>query len=275
MRSSVLRFFFILLFVILALPVLAKEEPSPTPTREEPLPFFPDLPRPDKTPEPQASSSPSSSPSSAPSLQQEMQIRCFENLSRTQMLLEVYALNNEFQYPEDLEKLESWLNRDFSRKTEKHLSVPLDPVIQKNFLYIRSEDGLTYTLSPPAPDKYGLPDFSFSNFPWVSSEKIGTLKREAEKWKKERPLFDCERNLKKLQDALERFYVDNQGVYPVSLEKLLPKYLKEIPACPSSGNAYIYQKKRNGKQFEISCPNPAEHNLQELKITSGSGLIKK
>lgn len=271
MRSSVLRFFFILLFVILALPVLAKEEPSPTPASEPPIPFFPDLPRPDKTPEPQASSS----PSSASSFQQEMQIRCFENLSRTQMLLEVYALNNEFQYPEDLEKLESWLNRDFSRKTEKHLSVPLDPVIQKNFLYIRSEDGLTYTLSPPAPDKYGLSDFSFSNFPWVSSEKIGTLKREAEKWKKERPLFDCEKNLKKLQDALERFYVDNQGVYPVSLEKLLPKYLKEIPTCPSLGNTYVYQKKRNGKQFEISCPNPAEHNLQELKITSVSGLIKK
>ncbi len=269
MRKSLIRLVAIILLLIAALPAWAAEEPSPSPSTGEPVPFFPDLPRPDRTPEPQPT------PTATPSLQQEIQIRCFENLSRTQALLEVFALNNEFVYPENLEKLEEWLNGEFSRKTEKHLGIPLDPLTQKSLVYSRSDDGLSYSLSLPDPGKYGLPEFSFANYPWIGTEKIATLKREAEKWRQEKPLVDCEKNLKKIQDALERYYVDNQGIYPVAPEKLTPRYLREIPVCPATGGAYSYQKKRNGKQFDLSCPNPGEHGLQELGISSAGGLIKR
>jgi len=218
---------------------------------------------------------PATSAPQAPSLQQEMLLRCIENLSRAQLFLELYALNNEFQYPENFEKLEFWLNEQYSKKAEKTFSVPLDPVTQKPFLYAASVDGYRYTLAVPSSEKYGLPDLKVSNFSWLPKERLEALKEEAEKWKAEKPLRDCEGNLKKIQNALEMYYVDNQGLYPVTLDKLVPKYLPKEPACPLTGASYLYLKKANGKQFEASCPNAKEHGLEELRITSSGSLIEK
>jgi len=48
-------------------------------------------------------------------------------------------------------------------------------------------------------------------------------------------LTACEENERNLATALELYYADNDGSYPMKLQKLTPTYLKSIPTCPSGG----------------------------------------
>lgn len=45
----------------------------------------------------------------------------------------------------------------------------------------------------------------------------------------------------KIAAALELYSLDNEGIYPQTMEKLVPKYLNEIPKCPYT-NEGIYEK---------------------------------
>ena len=46
----------------------------------------------------------------------------------------------------------------------------------------------------------------------------------------------CHRNLKNIATAVEMYGTDNQGRNPVTLARLCPIYLKEIPTCPAAGS---------------------------------------
>jgi competence protein ComGC len=43
----------------------------------------------------------------------------------------------------------------------------------------------------------------------------------------------CKSNEKNIATALEMYACDNQGLYPESMGKLVPNYLKLIPNCPA------------------------------------------
>ncbi|MHC9544821.1 MAG: hypothetical protein AB9903_35350 [Vulcanimicrobiota bacterium] len=46
----------------------------------------------------------------------------------------------------------------------------------------------------------------------------------------------CRSNLKNIGTALEMYSADNAGLYPASLSKLTPDYLKKIPGCEKTGH---------------------------------------
>jgi len=48
-------------------------------------------------------------------------------------------------------------------------------------------------------------------------------------------LTACKSNLKNIGTALEMYFTDNQGRYPVALSQLTPSYLKSVPTCPATG----------------------------------------
>ncbi|MBI3924483.1 MAG: hypothetical protein HY319_02990 [Armatimonadetes bacterium] len=48
-------------------------------------------------------------------------------------------------------------------------------------------------------------------------------------------LTACKSNLKNLGTALEMYSIDNGGLYPTTLDRLAPEYLKTVPTCPTAG----------------------------------------
>ena len=69
-------------------------------------------------------------------------------------------------------------------------------------------------------------------------------------------LTACKSNCKNLATALEMYAEDNAGLYPDSLDKLIPgNYLRMIPTCPAAGEVtykdYRVSHKRNN--FRFSC----------------------
>lgn len=59
-------------------------------------------------------------------------------------------------------------------------------------------------------------------------------------------LTACCDNLKTISAALEAYAHDNNGKYPAGdgaavLSKLVPKYIAEVPGCPSCGTLYNYE----------------------------------
>lgn len=69
-------------------------------------------------------------------------------------------------------------------------------------------------------------------------------------------LVGCKTNLKHLATAMEMYSTDNVGLYPTSLKKLMPKYLEEIPQCPSAGrDTYSAgcQTARQPDVFSLTC----------------------
>jgi hypothetical protein len=52
---------------------------------------------------------------------------------------------------------------------------------------------------------------------------------------------DCQENLRMLQAAADKFKADN-GKYPLQIEMIVDKYVKEIPKCPG-GNGYSIDDK--------------------------------
>lgn len=48
--------------------------------------------------------------------------------------------------------------------------------------------------------------------------------------------FDaCLANLENISTAFEMYSTDHEGSFPASIGELIPKYLKEVPVCPSAG----------------------------------------
>ncbi|MFH0802541.1 MAG: MG2 domain-containing protein [bacterium] len=69
-------------------------------------------------------------------------------------------------------------------------------------------------------------------------------------------LTACESNLKNMGTALEMYSTDNRGLYPESLNKLVPDYLKKIPECPKAGSdtySSSYECSRQPDDFTIFC----------------------
>lgn len=83
----------------------------------------------------------------------------------------------------------------------------------------------------------------------------------------------CKSNIRIITVGLETYAVDHGGVYPNSLNELVPEYLKKIPTCPTNNSSYKYTVNYDHNQFEIECTG--EHPGLEKGVpyyTSEEGL---
>ena len=49
----------------------------------------------------------------------------------------------------------------------------------------------------------------------------------------------CQSNCKTIATGLEMHAANRQGVYPNTMQELIPDYIKEIPTCPVGGDVYV------------------------------------
>lgn len=69
-----------------------------------------------------------------------------------------------------------------------------------------------------------------------------------------REFGDCQANVKALSVACSSYASDNAGAYPESLQKLVPKYLSEIPVCPTTRtDTYSPGFVSTSEAYTLSC----------------------
>ncbi|MFN8612670.1 MAG: hypothetical protein U0931_34345 [Vulcanimicrobiota bacterium] len=69
----------------------------------------------------------------------------------------------------------------------------------------------------------------------------------------------CQRNLKVVNQALEAYQHEHQGLYPDRLSQLKPDYLAQLPDCPDSGrDSYSqgYQASPDHRSYTLKCAQP-------------------
>jgi len=97
--------------------------------------------------------------------------------------------------------------------------------------------------------------------------------------REQKNLVSCGGNLKAIGEALALYARENYAQFPATLPvlELEPNvFLRKIPRCPSSNNAYNYSTDDNHMVYTILCPGenhkkakaPADYPM----YTSGSGL---
>ena len=94
----------------------------------------------------------------------------------------------------------------------------------------------------------------------------------------------CPGNLQNIATACEMFSCDNQGRYPQKLGDLVPKYLKELPKCPTAGKdtyseSYVVNNTPHPQLFTMCCSGK-NHSKEELgenlpSYNSTAGLVLK
>jgi Tfp pilus assembly protein PilE len=81
-------------------------------------------------------------------------------------------------------------------------------------------------------------------------------------------LAGCQSNLKNIATAVQVYNNDKGGgSYPETLEPIVPKYIAEIPECPSAGiDTYSegYTSDNESKNYTLYCKG---NNHSELKLS--------
>lgn len=82
-------------------------------------------------------------------------------------------------------------------------------------------------------------------------------------------LTACKSNLKNVATALEMYSTDAMGQYPERLDRLVPKYLKSIPGCPSEqpATAYVHE----ASHFTLTCQGFSHGLLYSSRAGLGEG----
>jgi len=109
---------------------------------------------------------------------------------------------------------------------------------------------------------------------------------------------ECNANLREISNALEIYANDNNGLYPLSLTLLIPKYTKELPKCKDDylnikyyyqlinkkggtpGNGYYMSYKTSDMKdnYTIYCYGNRHHPFVKTNFPqydSFNGLIEK
>lgn len=86
----------------------------------------------------------------------------------------------------------------------------------------------------------------------LASIMIPTIKRAM--WKAQ--LTGCMTNIRNMATAIQIYSNDSDGLYPSSLDLLVPKYVAAIPTCPSAQtdtytSGYIIQD--DNQNFTLKC----------------------
>lgn len=101
----------------------------------------------------------------------------------------------------------------------------------------------------------------------------------------------CKQNLKEIGCALEMYSADNQGRYPHSIRKIVPRYMKELPRCMGgytpqaetfyhkySGlyfGEYCYKVSTVPDNFTIHCVGDNHEKRNYPQYNAMEGLIEK
>ncbi len=212
------------------------------------------------TPEPKAS--PSTKP--AGNVNQSKLLSVFDRFSQLRVYIEFFFMESG-DYPESLDQLNKDLNSILPPSLPK-VQLPKDPATGKEFIYTRSKDEKSYTLSVPDPSAYGLDKFELSSVEWGGFNQI------AQERKYKFLAMICVENIKALATAVE-YYAKDNGKIPAQLKDLMPKYVKTMPVCPINGKFYEY--KVDGEDYYIKCPNAREHQMNELMFSSKRGWVTR
>lgn len=82
------------------------------------------------------------------------------------------------------------------------------------------------------------------------------LKAWTEQRTRKSNLAQCKSNVRNIGTALEMYSTDNSGRYPLSLDLLVPSYLKSLPTCPTVGHETYrsgYQSVSIPDNYTVSC----------------------
>lgn len=101
-------------------------------------------------------------------------------------------------------------------------------------------------------------------------------------------LTACKSTLKNIGTALEMYATDNDGRFPLQLQKITPNYLKTLPTCPGSGtdtysSGYVSLApagdSKTPDQYTVVCSSnnhkDAGASLNYPQYTSSQGLIER
>lgn len=85
----------------------------------------------------------------------------------------------------------------------------------------------------------------------------------------------CQTYFWSICNALDLYYVDNDGVYPAVLSDLVPEYIFSIPVCPAPANrwkkdAYTYQTNEYFTEYTMFCTG---NNHKKVVIDSSYPII--
>ena len=216
------------------------------------------------TPAETVNSSPTPAHSPAPSIDAEKLMKLFNSMSQMRVYIEFFFMESG-DYPETLVQLNQDLNSILPGSLQK-VVLPKDPATGKDFIYTRSKDQKSYTLSVPDPSVYGMNKIELPAVEW------GGFRQIAQDRKYKFLAMICIENIKAIATAVE-YYAKDKGKFPTTLKDLVPKYLKSMPVCPIDGDFYEY--KVEGSNYYIKCPNAREHQMSELMFSSKRGWVTK
>ncbi len=205
--------------------------------------------------------------------------RCQFYLRELGALCELYAADNDSQYPPTLEKL---IGSDGTRSYIKKL--PTCPNTDNvNYFYQVTDNGDNFDLICSGSHKkmnrkQGYPKFT-------CSEKLIDGSDSSDFEQAQDNLVTCKNNLKTIGTACEMYAIDNAGHYPQNLEVLLdrlpdgqPPYLEKMPTCPTSPDCYYdYDYNTRPDTYTLQCKgNHKDYYIEEgyPKFTATEGLIE-
>lgn len=183
-------------------------------------------------------------------------------LGSIQSFLEFYFMETG-QYPDALEDMLSQYNQGV-RQSEPLVKIPTDPATGRKFVYTPSPERTKYTLRAPDPGAYGLGSLQVRQVDW------GWMSSIAAEQRKKRMTVRCAQFMQLCTDVVEQYNKANRNRFPDKLEQLIPKYLQKIPTCPLCKKEYVYSHTDRG--FEVACPDPKAHGLDEFRFSSTEGL---
>lgn len=204
--------------------------------------------------------------------------RCQFYLRELGALCELYAADNDSQYPPTLEKL---IGSDGTRSYIKKL--PTCPNTDNvNYFYQVTDNGNNFELICSGSHKKMNREQGYPKF--TCSEKLIYGSNSSDFEQAQDNLVTCKNNLKIIGTACEMYAVDNAGHYPQNLEILLDRlpdgpYLEKMPTCPTSPDCYYdYDYNTCPDTYTLQCKgNHRDDYVEEgyPKFSATEGLIER
>lgn len=208
---------------------------------------------------------------------------CQSHLQELGALCELYAADNDSQYPPNLEKL---ISSDGTRSYIKQL--PTCPYTDNvNYFYQVTDNGNNFEIICNGSHKdtaQGYPRFTSSEKLVCNSLTAYIVQTQGEREHAESDLTSCKSNLKTIGTACEMYATDHAGRYPQNLEVLLAPsdaqpYFKRMPTCPTSPDCYYdYDYNTCPDTYTLQCKgNHRDDYIEEgyPKFSATEGLIER
>ena len=212
----------------------------------------------------------------------EKNAECESYLRELGALCELYAADNDSQYPPNLEKL---IGSDGTRSYIKKL--PTCPYTDNaNYFYQVTDNGNNFEIICNGSHKdtaQGYPRFTSSEKLVFNSITAYIVQTQGEREHAESDLKSCKSNLKNIGLACEMYATDNAGRYPQNLEVLLDPpdgsapYFRRMPTCPTSPDCYYdYDYNTRPDTYTLQCKgNHRDGYVGYPKFSATEGLIER